>query len=180
MKLALVLGLASATVAASLAGCSSAKDGESAKDGADHSTGSTATSGATAGSATSAPGEAPATSGAPAAKPGTGHVSLNNADLGPEATVTCETAAGVVTVNIESTPKTTLVVTDEATPAIQTVTIGELGSGPSLAYVNGVSGKVEATRAGSTFTVSGTSTGATADAPDKPIDLPFEIAATCP
>ena len=42
------------------------------------------------------------------------------------------------------------------------------------------SGKVEATRTGSTFTVSGTSTGATADAPDKPIDLPFDIAATCP
>ena len=92
--------------------------------------------------------------------------------------MTCETAAsGVVTVTIESNPKTTLVVTDEKSPAIQTVTIGELGAGPSLAYIERVSGKVEA-RTGSTFTVSGTSTGATADAPDKPIDLPFEIAAT--
>lgn len=178
MKSALVIGLASAAVVASLAGCSSEKNGESAKDQADHSTGSTA--GAATGSGTSASAEAPAGSAAPAAKPGTGHVSLNNADLGTEATVTCETAAGMVTVTIETTPKTTLVVTDEATPAIQTVTVGELGSGPSLAYVNGVSGKADATRAGSTFTVSGTSTGATADAPDKPVDLPFEIAATCP
>lgn len=177
MKLALVLGLVSATAVAALAGCSSAKES------ADHTgqpNGSAATSGATSGSATSAPAEMPPTSGAPAAKPGTGHVSLNNADLGTEATVTCETAAGIVTVNIESTPKTTLVVTDEAMPVIQTITIGELGSGPSLAYVNGVSGKADATRAGSTFTVSGTSTGATADSPDKPIDLPFDIAATCP
>ncbi|MFN8228328.1 MAG: lipoprotein LpqH [Mycobacterium sp.] len=177
MKSALVLGLTSAAVVASLAGCSAAKDG------ADHATstaGSAATSSAVAGSETSAPAGAPATPAAPGAKPGTGHVSLNNADLGAEAAVTCETASGVVTVTIESNPKTTLVVTDEASPAIQTVTIGELGSGPSLAYVNGVSGKVEATRTGSTFTVSGTSTGATADAPDKPIDLPFDIAATCP
>lgn len=172
MKHVLVLGLAAATVVgtAVLGGCSSSK---SAKDTADHTDHSTT---ASAPADTSAP--ASATAGA---QPGTGHVTLDNAELGPAANVSCQTAAGVVTISVESTPKTTVVVTDEATPAVRSVTIGELGSpGPSVAYVDGVSGKTEATRTGGTFTVTGTGTGARADAPDQPVELPFEIAATCP
>lgn len=169
MKHVLVLGLAAATVVgtAVLGGCSSSK---SAKDTADHPT----TASAPADTSTPAPATA-------AAQPGTGHVTLDNAELGPAANVSCQTAAGVVTISVESTPKTTVVVTDEATPAVRSVTIGELGSpGPSVAYVDGVSGKTEATRTGGTFTVTGTGTGARADAPDQPVELPFEIAATCP
>lgn len=176
MKHVLVLGLAAATVVgtAVLGGCSSSK---SAKDTADHTDHST-TASAPADTSTPASAAAPATAGA---QPGTGHVTLDNAELGPAANVSCQTAAGVVTISVESTPKTTVVVTDEATPAVRSVTIGELGSpGPSVAYVDGVSGKTEATRTGGTFTVTGTGTGARADAPDQPVELPFEIAATCP
>ena len=172
MKHVLVLGLAAATVVGgALAGCSAAKDGD---EHADHST----TASTPAETSTKASSEAPAGEGA---QPGTGHVTLDNAELGPAANVSCQTDAGVVTISVESTPKTTVVVTDEATPAVRSVTIGELGSpGPSMAYVDGVSGKAQATRTGGTFTVGGTGTGARADAPDKPVELPFEIAATCP
>ncbi len=172
MKHLLVLGLASATVvgAVTLAGCSEAKEDDNHTD---HSTTTSAPAGTTPATT-----EAPTTAGV---RPGTGRVTLDNAELGPAANVSCQTAEGVVTISVDSSPKATVVVTDEATPAVQTVTIGELGSpGPSMAYVDGVSGKAEATRTGGAFTVSGSGTGARADAPDNPVELPFEIAATCP
>ena len=93
-----------------------------------------------------------------------------------------QTDAGVTTITVDSTPKTTVVLSDEVTPAVKSVTIGELGAeGPSLAYVVGVSGAAaQATRDGNTYTVAGTGTGAEATDPTKPLDLPFEIAVTCP
>lgn len=174
MKNALVLGLASAAVIATLSGCSSSPE---ATDATGASTPVPATtSGPAATTATGAATPAPAT-----AQPGTGHVRLNNADLGAVTGVTCQTDAGTVTIRVESTPGATLVLTDEATPAVRSVTIGELGAdGPSMAYVDGISGSANATRAGSTYTVSGTGTGAQPDAPETPVELPFEIAATCP
>ena len=154
MKNALVLGLASAAVIATLSGCSSSPE---ATDATGASTPVPATtSGPAATTATGAATPAPAT-----AQPGTGHVRLNNADLGAVTGVTCQTDAGTVTIRVESTPGATLVLTDEA-------------------YVDGISGSANATRAGSTYTVSGTGTGAQPDAPETPVELPFEIAATCP
>lgn len=171
MKHALILGMTSAAVVAALAGCST-----SSKE-----SGSTTTASATSGAA--APGtSAPETTAAPAAQPGTGHVSLNNADLSAVTGVSCQTDAGVTTITVDSTPKTTVVLTDEASPAVKSVSIGELGGeGPSVAYVEGVTGApAQATHDGNSYTVSGTGTGAEASDPTKPVDLPFEIAATCP
>jgi ipoprotein LpqH len=173
MKHALILGMTSAAVVAALAGCST-----SSKESGTTTTGSAA---ATAGAA--APGtSAPETTAAPAARPGTGRVSLNNADLSAVTGVSCQTDAGVTTITVDSTPKTTVVLTDEAGPAVKSVSIGELGGdGPSVAYVEGVTGApAQATHDGNTYTVSGTGTGAEASDPTKPVDLPFEIAATCP
>lgn len=169
MKHLLVLGLTTAAVTAALAGCSSADEStpaSSSSTAAGPGTGSETPSG---------------TAAAPAAQPGTGRVTLNNADLSPATNVSCQTDGGVVTIDLESTPKTTVVVTDEDTPAVRSVTIGELGSGgPSMVYVDGVSGKAQATRTDKNFTVTGTGTGAAPDAPDKPTEMPFEIAVTCP
>ena len=171
MKHALILGMTSAAVLAALTGCST-----SSKE-----SGTTTTASAT--SAAAAPGtSAPETAASPAAQPGTGRVSLNNAELSAVTGVGCQTDAGVTTITVDSTPKTTVVLSDEVTPAVKSVTIGELGAdGPSLAYVVGVSGAAaQATRDGNTYTVAGTGTGAEATDPTKPLDLPFEIAVTCP
>ena len=173
MKHALILGMTSAAVLAALTGCST-----SSKE-----SGTTTTASATATSGAAAPGtSAPETAASPAAQPGTGRVSLNNAELSAVTGVSCQTDAGVTTITVDSTPKTTVVLSDEATPAVKSVSIGELGAeGPSLAYVEGIAGAAaQATRDGNTYTVSGTGTGAEATDPTKPLDLPFEIAVTCP
>jgi len=171
MKHALILGMTSAAVVAALAGCST-----SSKE-----SGSTTTASATSGAAAPAT-SAPDTTAAPAAQPGTGRVSLNNTELSAVTGVSCQTDAGVTTITVDSTPKTTVVLSDEASPAVKSVSIGELGGeGPSVAYVEGVTGApAQATHDGNTYTVSGTGTGAEASDPTKPVDLPFEIAATCP
>jgi ipoprotein LpqH len=173
MKHALILGMTSAAVVAALAGCST-----SSKESGTTATESTATTSGAAAPGTSAPEAAPS----PAAQPGTGRVSLNNAELSAVTGVSCQTDAGVTTITVDSTPKTTVVLSDEASPAVKSVSIGELGGeGPSVAYVEGVTGAAaQATRDGNTYTVSGTGTGAEASDPAKPVDLPFEIAATCP
>lgn len=175
-KHALVLGVSAVAAAGALAGCSTSKETES---GAGSSTSGAATSAAPTESGTAAP-TAGQTPGAPA--PGTGHVKLNAADLGPVTGVSCQTADGVVTIAIESTPKTTVVLTDEETPGVNSVSIGELGAeGPSVAYVPGLSEATpQATRDGKTYTVTGSGKGTDATDPSKPADLPFEIAATCP
>jgi ipoprotein LpqH len=173
MKHALILGMTSAAVVAALAGCST----PSKESGTTTSESAATTSGAAA-PATSAP-ESTAT---PATQPGTGRVSLNNAELSAVTGVSCQTDAGVTTITVDSTPKTTVVMTAEANPSVKSVNIGELGAeGPSVAFVEGVTGAAaQATRDGNTYTVSGTGTGAEASDPNKPVDLPFEIAATCP
>ena len=172
MKHALILGMTSAAVVAALTGCST-----SSKE-----SGTTTTASATSSGGRGPVTSAPETAASPAAQPGTGRVSLNNAELSAVTGVSCQTDAGVTTITVDSTPKTTVVLSDEVTPAVKSVSIGELGAeGPSLAYVEGVSGAAaQATRDGNTYTVSGTGTGAEASDPTKPVDLPFEIAVTCP
>ena len=127
MKHALILGMTSAAVVAALAGCST-----SSKESGTTATESTATTSGAAAPGTSAPETAPT----PAAQPGTGRVSLNNAELSAVTGVSCQTDAGVTTITVDSTPKTTVVLSDEASPAVKSVSIGELGGeGPSVAYV---------------------------------------------
>lgn len=174
MKQALVLGMTSAALIAALAGCSTA-----AKDTSDPTAESSAESSAEATAATTA---TEAATEAPAAAPGTGRVNVDNADLGEVTAVTCATDAGVTTITLASTPQATIVLTAEDTPSVKSVHVGELGAeGPAVAFIEGVTGaEAAATKAGTTYTVKGTGTGAKADDPSVPVDMPFEIAATCP
>lgn len=168
---ALILGVGAVTAAAALTGCSTSKE----------SGPSTSTSSASAStSAPSSAAAAPATGENPA--PGTARVTLNAADLGPATGVNCQTTDNEITIAIESTPRTIVVLTDEATPGVTSVSIGELGAdGPSAAYIPGVSEATPtATRDGKTYTVTGTGTGTDPADPGKPADLPFQIAVTCP
>ena len=171
-KHALVLGVGAVTAAAALAGCA-----ESKESGTESTTASTSvTTSAQPGTAASA------TSGNPAPAPGAGQVKLNGADLGPVTGVNCQTTDGEITIAIESTPKTVLVLTDAASPGVTSVSIGQLGAeGPSAAYVAGVSeSPPQVTRDGNSYTVTGTGNGTDPADPSKPVDLPFEIAVTCP
>ncbi len=170
MKPALVLSMTSVTLFAVLTGCSTSTE----------SHGPATTSAPMTATTQSA---APSADGAPtAAEPGTGRVTLENAELGAVTGVSCQTEGGVTTITIGSTPKTTIVLTEGADHAVKSVNIGELGAdGPSMAYVEGVMGTAaRATRDGNSYTVTGTGTGAEAADPATPVDLPFEIAATCP
>ena len=174
MKHALVLGMTSAALIVALAGCSTATE----KDGSQTSAAETTA----AETSTTAADTATTSAEAPAAAPGTGHVKLDNADLGEVTAVTCATDAGITTITVAATPATTVVVTAEDVPSVKSVNIGELGGdGPSMAFVEGVAGsEAKASRQGSSYTVTGTGTGARAADPTTPVDLPFEIAATCP
>ena len=176
MKPALIIGLACAIV---VTGCSASHRADTDKS----TTSTPALPTTTPAEAGSAHGTSPAPPGpALPEKPGSAHVALNNVNLSPAAKVGCRTDAGVTTITVDTTPKTTVVLSDESAPNVKSVRIGELGAeGPSLAYVPGMSGATaHAVREGNSFTVSGTGTGAGPSEPDKPVTMPFEIAATCP
>ena len=73
------------------------------------------------------------------------------------------------------------VLTDEDTPTVKSVSIGEAGSGgPSLLFLEGVSAAPQAARDGKKVTVNGTGLGTDAANPDNPVEMPFEISVTCP
>ncbi|BBZ02301.1 hypothetical protein MCHIJ_17380 [Mycolicibacterium chitae] len=157
-----------------LAGCS-AQDSDSAD--------STDTTGATTATATedSAPGAEP-TEGQ--AAPEGDHVTFGASDVGEISSVTCQTDAGVTTITIAATPDTTVVLTDEETPAVKSVSIGEAGSdGPSLVFLEGVSDAPETTRDGNRYTVVGSGMGTESSDesdPAQPVEMPFDIAVSCP
>lgn len=109
-------------------------------------------------------------------------MTLNAADLGPATGVNCQTTDNEITIAIESTPRTIVVLTDEATPGVTSVSIGELGARRPVGGL--LPRRLEATptttRDGKTYTVTGTGTGTDPADPGKPADLPFQIAVTCP
>lgn len=68
------------------------------------------------------------------------HVKLGASEIGPVASVDCQTAEGITTITIDAPQETTLVVTDADNQELQSVSIGEPGSdGPALIALGGVS-----------------------------------------
>ncbi|CAJ1578803.1 lipoprotein LpqH [[Mycobacterium] wendilense] len=169
-----VLAGGCAVALALLAGCSS-QDAETSD-----STETAGTAGTTSAPADTAPGAAPAEGG-----PADGdRVTFGSSDIGEISSITCQTDAGVTTITIAAAQDTSVVVTDEETPAVKSVSIGEPGSdGPSLIFLEGVSPDPEATRDGNRYTVKGTGMGTESadDAdPAQPVEMPFELTVTCP
>lgn len=109
-------------------------------------------------------------------------VSLDGSDLGAVTSVSCSTDAGLTTITIDADEKTVLKVTDEDSPTVASVHIGEVGSSDNaLIYVSAVSGAApELTRDGKSYTVSGTGLGTSGADATNPVDTPFEITVTCP
>jgi ipoprotein LpqH len=171
MKHTFLVGIACAAVCI---GCSASRDAVTGQTTA--VTADSAEPGSAHGTAQAPPG--------PAAQmnPGDAHVILNKVELPAAGNVGCHTDAGVTTVTVDTTPKTTVVLSDESTPTVRSVRIGEPGAeAPSVAYVPGLSGAAaKATRDGNSYTVTGTGMGAVAPNPDKPVEMPFEVSATCP
>ncbi|OBF17522.1 lipoprotein LpqH [Mycobacterium sp. ACS4331] len=108
-------------------------------------------------------------------------VTLGSSEIGPVASVDCQTAEGITTITIEAPQKTTVVVTDADKPEVQSVSIGEPGSdGPSLIVLGGVSAPTEIIRDDKTFTMKGSGTGSESGDPAGTAEVPFEIEVTCP
>lgn len=103
-------------------------------------------------------------------------------DAGPVTAVGCETKDGFVTITIEGSLHTTVILTDGESPAVESVSIGEVGTdNPSLAYIEGLSSSpVVASRDAKSYTITGTGAGTDAANPGMPVDMPFDIAVTCP
>lgn len=116
------------------------------------------------------------------AQPDQGRVTLGDNDTGAVTGIGCETKDGLTTISIEGGLHTTVILTDGEAPVVKSVSIGEVGSeGPSLAYVEGVAGGPPVvTRDGKSYTVTGTGMGTDAANPATPVDMPFDIAVTCP
>jgi ipoprotein LpqH len=167
MKRSVIAAASCAAAIAVMTGCSSQSD-KTAENTAAPSAGASATS------TSGAPAETPAPADASVVKFGTN-------DAGPVTAVRCQTDGVVMTISIEAAQNTTVVLTDEATPAVKSVGIGEAGSdGPSLVFLEGVSAEPQATREDKKFTVSGSGMGTDAAGAANPVEMPFEIAVTCP
>ncbi|WP_234816717.1 MULTISPECIES: lipoprotein LpqH [Mycolicibacterium] len=113
---------------------------------------------------------------------GEAKVTFGSNDAGPVTSVGCETKDGFTTINIEGSLHTTVIVTDGEAPAVESVSIGEVGTDkPSLAYIEGLSSQpVVASRDAKSYTITGTGAGTDAANPGTPVDMPFDIAVTCP
>jgi lipoprotein LpqH len=116
------------------------------------------------------------------AQPNQARVTFGTNDAGPVTGIGCETKDGQTTINIEGHLHTTVVMTEGDAPAVKSVSIGDIGSDqPALAYVEGVSGApVVATRDGRSYTVTGNGMGSNSASTEPPVDMPFDIAVTCP
>ncbi|MGV0743103.1 lipoprotein LpqH [Mycolicibacterium sp. XJ870] len=117
-----------------------------------------------------------------ASQSGQGKVTFGSNDAGPVTGVACETKEGFTTINIEGSLHATVIVTDGESPVVDSVSIGEVGSDkPSLTYIDGLSSSpVVASRDAKNYTVTGTGMGTDAANPGMPVDMPFDIAVTCP
>ncbi|KHO19992.1 lipoprotein LpqH [Mycolicibacterium setense] len=115
-------------------------------------------------------------------KTGQGRVTFGPNDAGPVTNVSCETKDGLTTIGIEGKMPASVVLTEGASPAVQSVNIGDVnGEGASLTYLSGLSGvPVVAARDGKGYTITGTGMGIDPNQPGAPVDMPFDIAVTCP
>lgn len=94
-----------------LAGCSS-QDADTPDD----------TASTTATSATVE--DAPAESGNAPAGAAADHIKFGSSDVGEISSVTCQSEGGVTTITVEADQDATVVLTDEETPAVKSVSIG--------------------------------------------------------
>ncbi|MEX3652366.1 lipoprotein LpqH [Mycolicibacterium fortuitum] len=116
------------------------------------------------------------------AKTGQGRVTFGPNDAGPVTSVDCESKDGLTTIGIKGKMPASVVLTDGAAPEVQSVNIGDVnGEGASLTYLAGLSSvPVVAARDGNGYTITGTGMGIDPNEPGTPVDMPFDIAVTCP
>lgn len=111
---------------------------------------------------------------------GQGRVVLGGSDLGVVTGVRCTVDGARATITLDGEKKTTVVVDGGV---VESVNIGEVGSdSAALAYLQGVAATpAEVSGDDSTgYTVKGTGMGTDPANPDVPVDMPFEVEATCP
>ncbi|MCV7169408.1 lipoprotein LpqH [Mycobacterium manitobense] len=110
---------------------------------------------------------------------GQGRVVLGGNDVGAVTGVQCAVDGARATITLDGEKKTTVVVDGGV---VESVNIGEVGSGgAALAYLQGVAATpAEVTRDDARYTVTGTGMGTDPANPDVPVDMPFEVEATCP
>ncbi|MGA5462773.1 lipoprotein LpqH [Mycobacterium sp. NPDC050041] len=111
---------------------------------------------------------------------GQGTVVMGGNDVGAVTGVQCTVDGARATITLDGEKKTTVVVDGGV---VESVNIGEVGSGgAALAYLQGVAATpAEVTRDdGTGYTVRGTGMGTDPANPDVPVDMPFEVTATCP
>ncbi|WP_454792768.1 lipoprotein LpqH [Mycolicibacterium lutetiense] len=115
-------------------------------------------------------------------KSGQGRVTFGPNDAGPVTSVSCETKEGLTTINIKGKMPASVALTDGEAPVVQSVNIGDVnGEGASLTYLSGLSGApVVAARDGKGYTITGNGMGIDPNEPGAPLDMPFDIAVTCP
>lgn len=115
-------------------------------------------------------------------KSGEGRVTFGPNDAGPVTSVSCETKEGLTTINIKGKMPASVALTDGEAPVVQSVNIGDVnGEGASLTYLSGLSGApVVAARDGKGYTITGNGMGIDPNEPGAPLDMPFDIAVTCP
>ena len=93
--------------------------------------------------------------------------------------ISCVTAAGVVTIGIGSgTSAIGVTLTEGDSPKVNTVGLGNI-NGVTLAVGPGA-GNAEATKDGKDYKITGNATGVDMANPLTPVNKPFEIAVTCP
>lgn len=115
-------------------------------------------------------------------KSGQARVTFGSNDAGPVTSVKCETNDGLTTIGVEGKVPTSVVLTEGEAPVVQSVNIGDVNTeGASLTYLSGLSGApVVAARDGKSYTITGTGMGIDPAEPGTPVDMPFDIAVTCP
>lgn len=115
-------------------------------------------------------------------KSGQGRVTFGPNDAGPVTSVSCETKDGLTTIGVKGKMPASVALTDGEAPVVQSVNIGDVnGEGASLTYLSGLSGApVVAARDGKAYTITGTGMGIDPNQSGEPVDMPFDIAITCP
>ena len=164
MKRGFLVVLGGAATVVALSGCSSGEKTSEAPAGS-----AEATTGSGAASATAAP------SG------GGTKVTIDGQDQKVSGTVVCQAAGGNMNIAIgEATTGIAAVLSEADPPTVTSVGLGNV-NGVTLGYTAGVpGGSAEATKDGSTYTISGTATGVDMANPMQPVNKPFEIEVSCP
>lgn len=136
---------------------------------------------ASSSSSTTAATTTTAVTAAPNLPPGQAQVVIGGGDTGPAGMVDCADAGDTTTITIgEGSAGVTLVLTDEVTPTLKSLGIGDLG-GVSLGYFDGGNDQVPTiTRDGSSYRVTGAGSGTDTSDPSNIVDTTYDISVTCP